>query len=145
MGERFRRRSDAWLVVYGVLSNSEVWATDPRAIGVSKSHATLPFTGPELLTYLQLPPGHRSSVFEPATWRMAPVHSWGLRLWPWEGHDLLHGLVRVEVAAGAGSIDGTGRISRWILAERVPLSRPDPRWDRLLYGVSIVERVLRSQ
>ena len=34
---------------------------------------------------------------------------------------------------------------RWLLAERAPLSRPDPRWDRLLYGVAAVERHLRAR
>lgn len=141
----FRRESDGWIVVDGVLSDNPAWADDPRAIGVSKSHATLPFAGEELVTYLQLPAGHRSSVFEPATWRMIPVLSWGLRLWPWEGQDLLHGLVRVEVAAGPGAQAAADPISRWLLAERAPLSRPDPRWDRLLYGVAGVERALRGR
>lgn len=142
VGRRFRAGSDAWLVVDGVLNDDEVLAADHRAIGVSKSHATLPFEGDDLLTYLRLPAGHRSSVFEPATWRWGAVHAWGLRLWDWEGHDLLHGLVRIEVAVGDDPESRADRISRWILAERVPLSRPDPRWDRLLYGVATVERAL---
>lgn len=144
VGARFRRASDAWIIVDGVLTDSEVWAGDPRAIGVSKSHATLPFDGDDLVTYLGLPAGCRTSVFEPATWRLAPVHSWALRLWPWEGRDLLHGLVRIEVAAGPDSPSRADLISRWLLAERAPLSRPDPRWDRLLYGVATVERSLRA-
>jgi hypothetical protein len=145
VGERFRLESDAWVVVDGVLSDSPVWADDRRAIGVSKSHATLPFSGDELVTYLRLPEGHRTSVFEPAMWRITPVLSWGLRLWPWEGQDLLHGLIRIEVAADAGAVARADQLSRWILAERVPLSRPDPRWDRLLYGVAAVERHLRGR
>jgi hypothetical protein len=142
VGAAFRRRSAAWIVVDGVLTDSDVWARDPHAVGVSKSHATLPFDGPELVTYLELPAGCRSSVFEPATWRITPVRSWGLRLWPWEGEDLFHGLVRIEVADLPESIERADPISRWILAERAPLSRPDPRWDRLLYGISAVERHL---
>ncbi len=142
VGDAFRRRSDAWLVVDGVLNDSAAWSADPRAIGVSKSHATLPFEGDDLLTYLRLPAGHRSSVFEPGTWRIGPVHAWGLRLWEWEGHDLLHGLVRIEAAVSAEPDARADEISRWILAERVPLSRPDPRWDRLLYGVATVERAI---
>lgn len=145
VGGRFRAGSNDWLVVDGVISDSELWAQDPRAIGVSKSHATLPFAGPELETYLTLPAGHRSSVFEPATWRFAPVYSWGLRLWPFARKDLLHGLVRIEVAALEGALDRADEVSRWIAAERVPLARPDPRWDRLLYGVATVERHLRAR
>jgi len=145
VGASFRERSDDWIVVDGVLTDSGLWEQDRRAIGVSKSHATLPFAGPELATYLRLAAGERSSVFEPATWRMSPAYSWGLRLWPWEGQDLLHGLVRVEVAATEESIARADEISRWLLAERAPLSRPDPRWDRHLYGVATVERHLRAQ
>ncbi|MEZ4586023.1 MAG: hypothetical protein R2909_06445 [Gemmatimonadales bacterium] len=146
VGERYRREfPTGWVVVDGVLTDSGLWERDERAIGVSKSHATLPFAGAELLTYLRLAAGERTSVFEPATWRMSPAYSWGLRLWPWEGQDLLHGLVRVEVAATDGSIARADEISRWLLAERVPLSRPDPRWDRQLYGIATVERHLRAQ
>ena len=145
LGARFRESHDAWLVVDGVISDSPVWANDPRAIGVSKSHATLPFDGDDLLTYLTLDAGERTSVFEPTTWRFLPAHSWGLRLWDYRGKDLLHGLVRVEMAAGQCPTAVADRVSRWLLAERVPLSRPDPRWDRLLYGVATVERHLRAR
>lgn len=145
VGETFRRTSDAWLVVDGVIADSGTWHDDPRAIGVSKSHATLPFGGPDLERYLTLPAGHRTSVFEPATWRIAPVRSFGLRLWAHEGHDLFHGLVRVEVAVRAGNPDHADLVSRWLMAERAPLSRPDARWDRLLYGVAAVERHLRAR
>jgi hypothetical protein len=146
VGARFRaNHSTVWLIVDGVISDALGWATDPLAIGVSKSHATLPFAGPDLQRYLTLPQGFRTSVFEPASWRFTPVHSWALRLWPFEGRDLLHGLVRVEVAARGESIERADEISRWLLAERAPLSRPDPRWDRLLYGVATVERHLKAQ
>jgi len=145
VGARFRRRYPWWIVVDGVIADADVWRTDERAIGISKSHATLPFAGPELVRYLELAPGHRTVVFKPATRRVGPVYSWGLRLWPWVGQDLLHGLVRVEVSARPEAVGLASEISRWILAERVPLSRPDPRWDRLLYGVAGVERHLRSR
>ena len=41
-----------------------------------------------------------------------------LRLWPWEGKDLLFGLVRVEVAPENGSTEQANTISRWIMADR---------------------------
>jgi hypothetical protein len=114
-------------------------------IGVVKSHATLPFEGPNLDRYLRLPAGHRSSLFAPASRRLAPVCSWGLRLWPWEGKDLFHGLVRIEVAPANGTPDRADELSRRILAERAPVSTPDPRWDRLLYGVHGVEQYLKAR
>lgn len=143
-GEAYRRRSDAWLVVDGSLAESPVWAADPRMLGVSKSHATLPFEGADLGRYLRLPAGHRTSVFQPASRRFAPVYAWGLRLWDWAGRDLLFGLVRVEAAPTEETLTRVDEYSRWILAERAPVSAPDARWDRLLYGIRNVEEYLRA-
>lgn len=143
VGDAYRRSAPHWLVVDGSLAESSAWALDPRMIGVSKSHATLPFEGPDLVTYLQLPQGHRSSIFQPASRRHAPVYAWGLRLWAWTGHDLLYGLVRIEVAAREDSLTKADTICRWLMAERSPISAPDARWDRLLYGIHGVERYLK--
>lgn len=145
VGDRYRPRSDGWLIVDGSLSESPRWAADPKMVAISKSHSILPFEGVDLETYLRLPPGHRSSIYAPATRSLAPVRAWGLRLWPWEGKDLLYGLVRVEVAPANGSAELAGAISRWILAERAPVSAPDRRWDRLLYGVYSVEQYLKAR
>lgn len=145
VGDRYRLRSDAWLVVDGALSESPRWSADNRMVGVSKSHSILPFDGDDLERYLRLPPGCRSSVYLPKTRALAPVYAWGLRLWPWEGKDLLHGLVRVEVAAANRSSEAADEVSQWLLAERAPMSLPDRRWDRLLYGIHSVEQYLRSR
>jgi hypothetical protein len=145
LGRRFRLGSDGWLLVDGSLAESPQWATDPRTIGVSKSHATLPFEGDDLDLYLRVPPGHRTSIFAPQTRNVAPVHAWALRLWDWEGKDLFHGLVRVEVSPDNGVPATADLISRRLLAERAPLSTPDPRWDRLLYGIHSVEQYLRAR
>jgi hypothetical protein len=144
VGVAYRSRSDEWLVVDGSLAESPVWARDPRMIGVAKSHASLPFDGADLEAYLRLPPGHRSPIFAPASRRLAPVAAWAVRLWAWEGKDLLHGLIRVEVAPVNGTPDVADRISRWLLAERAPISAPDPRWDRMLYGIRSVEEFLKA-
>ena len=145
LGRRFRRGSDAWLLVDGSLAESPEWATDPRAVGISRGHGTLPFDGDNLNNYLRLPAGHRTSIFAPQTRRVAPVHAWGLRLWDWTGKDFFHGLVRVEVAPGNGVPAMADVISSRLLAERVPLTAPDPRWDRLLYGMHSVEQYLRAR
>jgi hypothetical protein len=144
VGARYRAGSGAWLVVDGALSDHPGWADDPRAVGVAKLHAALPFEGEALERYLRLPAGHRTSVFAPRSRRVAPVRAWALRLWPWEGKDLLYGLVRVEVAPANGTPEIADRLSRWLLAERAPVSTPDPRWDRLLYGIHSVEAYLRA-
>ena len=128
----------------GALTESPLWSSDPRMVGISKSHATLPFEGEDLDRYLRLPPGHRSSIYAPQTRSLTPVHEWALRLWPWEGKDVFHGLVRVEVSPANGTPETADRLSRFVLAERAPLSAPDHRWDRLLYGIHSVEAYLRA-
>ena len=143
VGEEFRRGSSGWLIVDGSLAETPGWATDQRMIGVSKSHATLPFEGPELTMYLHLPEGNRSSIFQPASRHFAPVYAWALRLWDWTGKDLFYGLVRVEMAPGPETLAMADQVSRWLLAERAPVSA-DPRWDRLLYGIHGVEEFLRA-
>jgi hypothetical protein len=145
VGDAYRARAPGWLVVDGSLAESPRWAADPRLVAISKSHSILPFEGDELERYLRLPVGHRSSIYAPAARSLAPVYAWGLRLWPWEGKDLLHGLVRVEVAPVNGTTDMADTISRWIMAERAPVSAPDQRWDRLLYGVYTVEQYLKAK
>lgn len=140
----FRAHSAGWLIVDGSLSASPDWATDERMIGVVKSHASLPFEGDELECYLTVPAGHRSSVFEPESNRVAPVYAWALRLHDFVGHDLFYGLVRIEVARTEASVGSADRLSRHLLAERAPLAN-DGRADRLLYGIHDVERYLRAQ
>ncbi len=140
--DRFRSRHDDWILVDGSLAASSALASDPRAVGLSKSHATLPFEGEDLDRYLRLPPGYRSSMFQPAG-EQAPVVAWGLRLWPFEGRDLLHGFVRLEVSPSVATSAHADEISRWVLAERTPVSA-DARWDRLLYGIHSVEQYLKA-
>ncbi len=144
IGHRYREISAAWLIIDGSLAESPQWALDPHMIGVCKSHSTLPFADADLEAYLRLPAGARSPVFLPAGHEVAPVYSWALRLWPWEGKDLLHGLIRVEVAPTLDSLAQADQLSRWLLAERAPVSTPDARWDRLLYGIRAVEEYLRA-
>jgi uncharacterized protein len=143
-GDAYRSGSDSWLIVDGSLAESPRWSADPRMLAISRSHLILPFEGGDLERYLRLPVGHRSSLYSPETRSLAPVRAWGLRLWPWQGKDLLYGLVRVEVAPAQGSPAMATRISRWLMAERAPLSAPGPRWDRLLYGIHRVERHLQA-
>jgi hypothetical protein len=145
VGCRYRAQRDGWLVVDGTLSVSRQWSEDARMVAVSKSHSILPFEGADLEQYLRLPCGYRSSVFAPATRSLAPVRAWGLRLWPWDRKDLLYGLVRVEVAPCNGSTEQADAISRWIMADRAPVSAPDRRWDRLLYGMYSVEQYLKAR
>jgi len=140
-----RLAPDEWLVLDGVLSDSTTLATHPRALGVIKSHGAQYFTGEELQRALTLEDHHRTSVFQPKRHGAQPVYTWYLRLWPWQGHDLLYGLIRVEARAHPESVARAGATAAWLVTERAPLSTPDARFDRLLYPIHDVETYLRSR
>ena len=138
--------ADEWLVVDGVLSDSPALSAHPRALGIVKSHGAQYFAGPELERALTLPAVHRTSVFRPKhRGARREIHSWYLRLWPWEGNDLLYGLLRVEARAHSDTVALASRISAWLVDERAPLATPDRRWDRLLYPIHDVETYLRAR
>jgi hypothetical protein len=56
----------------------------------------------------------------------------------------LWGLVRVEIPIGTFSRERADRVSRGVLAETAPVSLPDARWDRLLYGIRDCEMFLAA-
>jgi hypothetical protein len=135
-----------WLVADGQLSVSATLARHPRSIGVIKSHGAQFLEGRHLERALTIPAGHRTSVFRVLGGHgRTEVDSWYLRLWPWEGHDLHYGLVRIEIAAGPDSGTRAPGIGGWLLALRAPLAAPDARFDRLLYPIHDVETYLRSR
>jgi len=147
VGERCAGRlgPEEWLVVDGLLSESRVLAEHPRALGVIKSHGAQYFEGEALERALTLPADHRTSAFRPLGHQHRPVYSWYLRLWPWQGNDLLYGLLRIEARAHPASVAQATALSGWLLRERAPVSTPDARWDRLLYPIHDVETYLRSR
>lgn len=135
-----------WLVVDGVLSDSAALSEHRRTLGVIKSHGAQFFEAPELERALTLPAGHRTSVFRPRRrGARREIYSWYLRLWPWEGNDLLYGMLRVEARADADTVTQASALSAWLVRERAPVSTPDPRWDRLLYSIHDVETYLKSR
>lgn len=136
---------EEWLVVDGLLSESAVLAGHPRALGVVKSHGAQYFTGPELERALTLAERCRTSVFRPRGRARHEVYSWYLRLWPWEGNDLLYGLIRVEARAHPETVGSASAVSGWLARERAPMSLPDARWDRLLYPIWDVESYLKTR
>ncbi len=133
-----------WLVVDGSISAYIRVGELAHVLGVVKSHDTQFLSGDDLETALRLPPGHRTSVFAREVGGGHAVHTWYLRLWPCEGHDLLYGLVRLERPASESVVEEATEVSRWLMAERAPLAAPDGRWDRLLYPIRQVEEFLRA-
>ena len=137
--------ADEWLVLDGVLSESALLARHPRALGVIKSHGAQYFEGDDLTLALTIPALHRTSVFKPRGRARNEVHSWYLRLWPWEGNDILFGLLRIEARAFERSPAVAQEVSGWLVRERAPVSTPDARWDRLLYPIHDVETYLKAR
>ena len=93
---------------------------------------------------LELDVGQRTSVFEPQTRNLTPVRSFYLRLRPHDGRDIFWGLVRVEMAR-SHPVSTADVIAGWLLAELVPVSLPDARWDRLIYPIRDCEQFLRAR
>ncbi len=138
--------ADEWLVIDGLLSRSPAVARHPRALGVIKSHGGQFLEGRGLERALTLPAGHRSSVFAVRGGHTrTEVYSWYLRLWPWEGNDLLYGLLRIEARADVETVRQASALSAWLWAERAPLATPATRWDRLLYPLHHVEEYLKAR
>lgn len=134
-----------WLLADGTLTIAPELAACPRAAGLITSHRTHFFDGDDARTLLGLRAGQRTSVFEPLTRRWTPVHSWYLRLRDPTDHDVLWGLVRIEIAARRDSPRFADQVSSWLLAELSPLALPDARWDRLLYALHDCEQFLRAR
>lgn len=138
--------ADEWLVLDGLLSRSPAVARHPRTLGVIKSHGAQFLEGRGLERALTLPAGYRTSVFAVRGGHTrTEVYSWYLRLWPWEGNDLLYGLLRVEARADPETVTRAPAVSSWLWAERAPLATPATRWDRLLYPLHHVEEYLKAR
>lgn len=147
LAESWCQRHDGQLCVDGSVSGSERVATSDCVTGVVKSHRTLYAEGDALRTVLRLRARERSSVFRVTSQRRTPVASWYLRVRDPVGHDPLWGLIRVEVAEPASGTPASQRaddVSRWVLAEALPLAVPDGRWDKMMYGIRDCEEFLRA-
>jgi len=137
------------LFIDGGISGSDRVASSECTVGVVKSHRTLYAANDGLRTVLRLARGERSSVFRVTSPKRQTVASWYLRLRDPMGHDPMWGLVRVEIASPSrvqerAIGDRANDVSRWILAEVTPLSLPDARWDKMVYGVRDCEEFLRA-
>ena len=111
-----------------------------------KSHGAQFLEGRGLERALTLPAGYRTSVFAVRGGHTrTEVYSWYLRLWPWEGNDLLYGLLRIEARAHPDTVARASALSAWLWTERAPLATPATRWDRLLYPLHHVEEYLKAR
>lgn len=150
--ERLERRiAERWcgiqhapLFIDGGISGSSRTASASCVVGVVKSHRRLYAEGDGLAVVFGLARGERTSVFRVESVGRPAVASWYLRLRHPDGHDPMWGLVRVEIADGPDAVERADEVSRWILAEAAPLSLPDARWDKMVYGIRDCEEFLRA-
>jgi hypothetical protein len=152
-----RQLAEEWCVTQpetlfldGSIATSNRVAAAPNVIGVIKSHRTLYVAGAAMRVVQSLPVNHRSSVIRVEAYHRTSVASWYLRIRDCVGQDPMWGLLRVETAlpdigeSPKAIAEHANLISRWILAELMPLSLPDSRWDKMVYGIRDCEEFLRS-
>jgi hypothetical protein len=143
--DRVLEDPDAWIAVDGQLR--DVRESNRRAIGLIKSVARPEFVGKDVGMLMDLEPGMRTTSFVP-DWQLRRERnewrtSWYLRMWPPQrSADALGSLMRVEAARDTEP-EQVDEISRWILAERAPLAKPDPRWPAMIYPIRYVEKILK--
>jgi hypothetical protein len=120
--------------------------TMPFVVGVVKSHQRQYVQSPESVAAVtSLRVGERSGVLRHRDQERNDVYSFYLRLHEGPCEGPLYGLVRVEMPCEQEFLAEASRIAGWILHERAPSSKPDPRSDRLLYPIRFVELVLKSR
>ncbi len=138
------QRGGGPLLVDGGISGSAEGTRSEIVVGVVKSHRTLYADAAALPLVLGLREGERTTAVRMSSPRRHPVASWYLRLRDGAGRGPLFGLVRVEVALPADVTARADLVSRWLLAERTPVSLPDARWDVMVYGVRECEQYLSA-
>jgi hypothetical protein len=144
LAEAWCASARAPLFIDGGISNAGMASQSALAVGVVKSHRTL-YAGEQSLGVITaLAVGSRSTAFEIRSPRRTTVASWYLRLRDAEGRDPFFGLVRLEIARDSWSAGRADEVSRWVLAERSPVSLPDKRWSTMAYGIRDCEEYLRA-
>ncbi len=145
LDDRTLEDAEAWIAVDGQLR--DIRESNRRAIGLIKSVARPEFVGKDVGMLLDLEPGMRTTSFVP-DWQLRRDQSerrtsWYLRVWPPQrGADALGSLMRIEAPRDTGP-EMVDEISRWVLAERAPLAKPDPRWPAMIYPIHYVEKILK--
>ncbi len=144
LAESWCTRESPPLFVDGGIAGSGDAARSERAVGVVKSHRTLYASGDTVSVVTSLSEGERTTAFEIRSPRRTAVASWYLRLRGAGGRDPFFGLVRVETVRDSFTAERADLVSRWILAERAPVSLPDKRWSTMAYGIRDCEEYLRA-
>lgn len=144
-----QRFTQGKLLIDGGLGNAlRHQGEQPYVVGLVKSHRKQYFRSAKRTDMiLGMRPGQRSSVFmRPADSQQGEsVFSFYLRLRESDAAGPLFGIVRIELPSDPAFVEQADEISGWILHERAPLSLPDPRFDKLLYPIRLVEQHLKAR
>lgn len=138
--------SEDWLVVDGGIGEITSAKPETRIIGLAKTSVgvELRLTPEQMAVVYGLAKGERTSVLTISRPGQQTVYSWFLRMHDPQKGSLLFGLLRVEMPASDQLLPHVDQVSAWLLQDRVPLSVPDPRYDRLLYPIRDCEQYLRA-
>ncbi|MGQ9486427.1 MAG: hypothetical protein ACUVTY_00840 [Armatimonadota bacterium] len=137
---------EEWLVVDGGIGEIAVTKPEVRVIGLAKTSVGVEqsLTPEQMYVVYGLKKGERTSVFVISRPGQQTVYSWFLRMHDPQKGGLLFGLLRVEMPESERLLEHVNQVSAWLLQDRVPLSLPDPRYDRLLYPMRDCEQYLRA-
>lgn len=138
--------SEHWLVVDGGIGEIASATSEARVIGLAKTSVEVErlLTPEQMKVVYGLAKGERTSVFCISRLGQPPIYSWFVRMHDPQKGSLLFGLLRVEMPAVPDLLPQVDALSAWLLQDRVPLSVPDPRYDRLLYPMRDCEQYLRA-
>lgn len=149
VAQRYRPGPNDFLLVDGSLAKARRSdGTYPDVAGVVKTHSRQYVSREDRVrAVMSMPAGWRSGAFVVTDRRNGntTAMSFYLRLRTDPTSGPLYGLVRVELPPEAAWLDRIDEIAGWILAERTPLSLPDPRFDRLVYPIRAVEMFLHAR
>ncbi len=142
---------EGWLVVDGRLSGQF-----SQAVGFVKDPASQHLFGDEATSLYSLPQGHRTTAYQLLPRRDAEGQDdgelrnqvftmWYQRMWPAQGLDARHALIRVEANNDITDTEEIDEIATWLFAERIPRPTKDGRWPTLLYPVHHLELMLKRR
>ena len=145
LDDRTLEDADAWIAVDGQLK--EIRESNRRAVGLIKSVARPEFVGKDVGMLLGPRTGDADDELRPGLATPARPRRTSHLLVP-AGVAAPAGGGRPRVAdAGRGPTDTppetVDEITRWVLAERAPLAKPDPRWPAMIYPIHYVEKLLK--
>jgi hypothetical protein len=143
---------DDWLVVDGRLPGQYL-----NAVGLVKDPSSQHLFGEEAAALYSLPPGHRTTAYEYRPTRVdddgesdndarnQAFTMWYQRMWPADGLDARHALIRVDTASRVRDSAEIDDIATWLMAERIPRPTNDSRWPTMLYPVHLLELMLKRR